>query len=115
MHRVGYILSDGFQVMAIGTQAVFEIANLVAGETFYALENYAVGGGEVRSSLGMTLQTRRLTARSSRGPRFKRLANSWISSTPCPKRRSSMRRTPGARSWWGSWSRWWSTPAASPR
>src|SRR5881397_2665578 len=65
MHRVGYILSDGFQVMAIGTQAVFEIANLVAGETFYALENYAVGGGEVRSSLGMTLQTRRLTARSS--------------------------------------------------
>jgi transcriptional regulator GlxA family with amidase domain len=65
MHRIGYILSDGFQVMAIGTQAVFEIANLVAGETFYALENYAVGGGEVRSSLGMTLQTRRLTARSS--------------------------------------------------
>ena len=35
MHRIGYILPAGFQVMALGTQAVFEFANLVAEEPFY--------------------------------------------------------------------------------
>lgn len=64
MHRVGYVLSEGFQILAIGTQAVFEFANLVAGEPFYEISNYAVGGGELRSSIGMTMQTRPLTARS---------------------------------------------------
>lgn len=65
MHRVGYLLSDGFQVMALGTQAVFEFANLAAGEPFYGMENYSTQGGEVRSSLGMSVGTRPLTARSS--------------------------------------------------
>ena len=50
MHRIGYLLSDGFQVMAIATQSVFECANLVSGSPFYAMETYSVDGGEVRSS-----------------------------------------------------------------
>ncbi|HEX2010106.1 MAG TPA: GlxA family transcriptional regulator, partial [Roseateles sp.] len=35
MHKVGYVLIDGFQVMTLATQSVFEYANLVAGEPFY--------------------------------------------------------------------------------
>ncbi|MFC5522267.1 GlxA family transcriptional regulator [Polaromonas jejuensis] len=63
MHRIGYLLPEGFQVMGLGTQAVFEFANLVAGEPFYAVENYALGGA-VRASAGLALQARALTARS---------------------------------------------------
>lgn len=63
MHRIGYLLPEGFQVMGLGTQAVFEFANLVAGEPFYAVENYALDGA-VRASAGLTLQARALTARS---------------------------------------------------
>lgn len=64
MHRVGYVLGDGFQVMALGSQAVFEFANLVFGEPFYLVENWSLEGGEVSASLGMRVVTRELTARS---------------------------------------------------
>jgi transcriptional regulator GlxA family with amidase domain len=63
MHRIGFLLSDGFQIMALATQSVFEYANVVAGEPFYALENFSVSGGEIRSSLGMTVGTRSLRGR----------------------------------------------------
>ena len=64
MHRIGYVLPPGFQVMALATQAVFEFANLTAGDRFYAVENYALAGGEVRSSAGTELLARAFTARS---------------------------------------------------
>lgn len=51
--------------MALGTQAVFEFANLVAEEPFYEVENYSVTGGEVRASLGLTVHTRTLSVRST--------------------------------------------------
>jgi transcriptional regulator GlxA family with amidase domain len=60
MHRIGYLLGDGFQVMAIATQTVFECANVVAGSPFYRIENYSVEGGEVRSSLAMPVGTLRI-------------------------------------------------------
>ena len=60
MHRIGYLLSDGFQVMTIATQSVFEYANFVMGSPFYALENYSEEGGEVRSSLGMNVSALRM-------------------------------------------------------
>ncbi len=69
MHRVGYLLPEGFQVMGLGTQAVFEFANLVAGEPFYEVENYALGG-TVRASTGLTVQARAFTARSQ--------ADTWL-------------------------------------
>jgi len=65
MHRIGYVLPAGFQVMALATQAVFEFANLVAGERFYAVACHSTSGGGVTASLGTTLQTRPFTARSS--------------------------------------------------
>lgn len=64
MHRVGYVLGDGFQVMALASQAVFEFANLVAGDTFYVVDNWSLSGGEVCASLGLRLVTRPLDARS---------------------------------------------------
>lgn len=70
MHRIGYVLTEGFQVLALAPQSVFEFANVVAGEPFYALENYSVGGGEVRASLGLSVRTHRLESASD--------ADTWI-------------------------------------
>ncbi|MEX8194242.1 GlxA family transcriptional regulator [Comamonas guangdongensis] len=69
MHRIGYLLPEGFQVMALATQAVFELANLVADQPFYAVETYALGG-TARASTGLALQAKPLTARSS--------ADTWL-------------------------------------
>ncbi|MDF0732119.1 GlxA family transcriptional regulator [Pseudomonas entomophila] len=57
MHRVGYLLCEGFQVMALASQSVFEFANVLLGKPFYALGNYSVAGGTLTSSLGMQVQT----------------------------------------------------------
>ncbi len=62
MHRVGYFLTSGFQVMALGTQTVFEMANIVAREEIYRLTNYSLSGGEVRSSLGFSVSTEKVTS-----------------------------------------------------
>jgi transcriptional regulator GlxA family with amidase domain len=60
MHRIGFVLSDGFQLMSLATQAVFEFANRVAGERFYAVVNYSLNGGAVRASAGLEVSTRAL-------------------------------------------------------
>ncbi|HEX5684895.1 MAG TPA: GlxA family transcriptional regulator [Ideonella sp.] len=65
MHRVSYVLPEGFQVMALATQAVFEFANVVAGEPFYEVTCHSMPGGSVKASLGTALQTRPFTARST--------------------------------------------------
>ncbi|WP_366523752.1 GlxA family transcriptional regulator [Nevskia ramosa] len=70
MHRIGYVLSEGFQMMTLGTQAVFEFANHVACETFYSFEVYSPQGAEVRSSLGISIGTKPLNARSA--------ADTWV-------------------------------------
>lgn len=66
MHRIGFLLADGFQTMALACQAVFEFANLELGEAFYAVDTWSARGGEVRSSLGMTVSTRPLSAARGR-------------------------------------------------
>lgn len=58
MHRIGFFLMDGFQVMALGTQSVFEFANVVAREQVYQVTNYSLAGGELRSSQGVSINTR---------------------------------------------------------
>lgn len=70
MHRVGYLVTEGFQVMSLATQAVFEFANLVAGEPVYKVQNFSLAGGAVRSSLGMRVETLPLGAPG--------LADSWM-------------------------------------
>ncbi|MFT0866511.1 hypothetical protein [Pseudomonas sp. CAM1A] len=51
MHRVGYLSYEGFQVMALASQSVFEIANLLAGRPVYALGNFSLASGKLRSPL----------------------------------------------------------------
>ncbi|MFK0089216.1 GlxA family transcriptional regulator [Pseudomonas sp. NPDC090755] len=70
MHRISYLLTDGFQVLSLATQAVFEFANIAAQEPFYTVEHFSLTGGTVRSSLGLALDTQPLEA--------PRLADTWI-------------------------------------
>lgn len=70
MHRIGYLLMEGFQVLSLSTQTVFEYANLVAQEPFYLIENYSPNGGLVRSSLGLVVEARPLAA--------PRLVDTWM-------------------------------------
>ena len=63
MHRIGYMLPEGFQVMALATQAVFELANLMVEKPFYEVETYAMSGA-VRASAGLALQAKPLTVHS---------------------------------------------------
>ncbi|NUT79068.1 GlxA family transcriptional regulator [Pseudomonas sp. C1C7] len=70
MHRVGYLVTEGFQLMSLATQAVFEFANYVAGEPVYKVQNYSLAGGTVRSSLGMFVETEPMATPG--------LADSWM-------------------------------------
>lgn len=64
MQRIGYVVSDGFQMMALATQAVFEYSNRVAGKQVYEMRVLSENGGLVHSSLGVALQTERFSARA---------------------------------------------------
>lgn len=57
MHRIGYFLTDGFQIIALGTQAVFEFANIVLREQAYQVTNYSIAGGDTLSSQGVSVKT----------------------------------------------------------
>lgn len=70
MHRIGYFLTDGFQIMAMGTQSVFEFANVVAKEEIYQVINYSLLGGEVKSSIGASINTQRASSGE--------LADTWM-------------------------------------
>ena len=53
MHRLGLIIADHFQMLALSTLTVFEFANLVTESPFYQPEVYSEHGGTVRSSSGI--------------------------------------------------------------
>jgi transcriptional regulator GlxA family with amidase domain len=57
MHRVGFIVPDGFQLMSLAALAAFEIANLPPIGPRYDVRLLSERGGPVLSSSGMTLQT----------------------------------------------------------
>lgn len=61
MHKIGFLLADGFQLLALSTPSVFEFANLVIGEPFYELETWSEAGGAVRSSAGVTVSSQPLS------------------------------------------------------
>jgi transcriptional regulator GlxA family with amidase domain len=58
MHRVGFIVPDGFQLMRLAALAAFEIANLPPTGPRYEVRLLSERGGPVLSSSGMTLETR---------------------------------------------------------
>ena len=61
MHRVGLLISDQFQSLALSTLTIFEFANLVLNEPFYHCTVYSESGGEIASSYGINVISQRLT------------------------------------------------------
>ncbi|SEL17930.1 Transcriptional regulator GlxA family, contains an amidase domain and an AraC-type DNA-binding HTH domain [Kosakonia sacchari] len=53
MHKIGFIIADHFQMLALSTLTVFEFANTVSGKAFYQPVVYSEFGGTVRSSSGI--------------------------------------------------------------
>lgn len=60
MHKIGLLISDHFQMLALSTLTVFEFANMVAGEAFYQPTVYSEFGGTVYSSSGIGVESRAL-------------------------------------------------------
>ncbi|MDF8331718.1 GlxA family transcriptional regulator [Novosphingobium cyanobacteriorum] len=54
------VLTPGFQFLALGVQAAFELANVVQGEAYYTLSITSPQGGEVQSSSGFSVPTQPL-------------------------------------------------------
>lgn len=61
MHRIGLVLVGGFQIMSSAAVAVFEIANILGGKQFYDVKVISEDGGNVRSSIGMVVETQPLS------------------------------------------------------
>lgn len=57
MPHVAMVLTPGFQFLALGVQAAFELANAIKGEPFYTLSIASVDGGPVMSSSGFAVPT----------------------------------------------------------
>jgi transcriptional regulator GlxA family with amidase domain len=57
MHRVGFIVPQGFQLMSLAALTAFEIANLPPAGPHYDIHLLSERGGPVRSSGGMTVET----------------------------------------------------------
>ncbi|KSV79117.1 MULTISPECIES: GlxA family transcriptional regulator [Sinorhizobium/Ensifer group] len=58
MHRIGYVVFPGFQLMGFAAVTAFEIANLTLGEPAYAIELLSEVGGEVKASAGFGVLTK---------------------------------------------------------
>jgi transcriptional regulator GlxA family with amidase domain len=64
MQRIGFVVPDGFQIIGLAAQAVFEFSNRVAGKSVYEVRMLSETGGLMRSSLGVELQTDRFSRRA---------------------------------------------------
>ena len=97
MHRIGLIISDNFQMLALSTLTVFEFANIVAGESFYQTAVYSEHGGTVRSSSGIGVDSAPLSAEVQ--------MDTWLLvlslfSRPPPIRRGELQAYVPVRSCW---------------
>lgn len=57
MHRIGFVIFPGFQVMGFTAVTAFEVANLVLGESAYEVTLLSEEGGLVSSSAGFRVET----------------------------------------------------------
>jgi transcriptional regulator GlxA family with amidase domain len=57
MHRVGFVLFPGAQILSTAPITVFEMANLTSGKAFYEVQILSENGGPVRTSSGITIGT----------------------------------------------------------
>jgi transcriptional regulator GlxA family with amidase domain len=58
---IGFVVVPGFQMMSLAALTVFEMANFKAGEDLYSIRVLSEGGGPVASSIGTSMDTRRLS------------------------------------------------------
>ncbi|WCK80182.1 GlxA family transcriptional regulator [Agrobacterium fabrum] len=58
MQRIAFVLVPGFQLMYLAAMSVFELANVSAGENVYEIDVLSEEGGPVRSSHGLTVDTK---------------------------------------------------------
>jgi transcriptional regulator GlxA family with amidase domain len=58
MHKIGFVVFPGFQVMGFAAVTAFEIANLVVSEDAYSMTLLSENGGLVRSSAGFCVETK---------------------------------------------------------
>jgi transcriptional regulator GlxA family with amidase domain len=61
MQRIAFVVFPGYQVMSMAAVSVFEFANISAGEKIYDLHFLSETGGQIRSSVGMTMETDQFT------------------------------------------------------
>jgi len=64
MQRIGFVVPEGFQMIGLAAQAVFEYSNRVAGKGIYEIRVLSENGGAVHSSLGIALQTESFSKRA---------------------------------------------------
>lgn len=57
MQRIGFVVFPGYQVMSFAIASVFEFTNIHRGEPLYDLRLLSEGGGAVRASIGIGVQT----------------------------------------------------------
>jgi transcriptional regulator GlxA family with amidase domain len=58
MHKIGFVVFPGFQLMGFSAVTAFEIANLTLGEPAYEIELLSEPGGEIKSSAGFGVATK---------------------------------------------------------
>lgn len=58
MHKIGYVVFPGFQLLGFAAVTAFEMANLQLGEPAYEIELLSEAGGEIRSSAGFGVITK---------------------------------------------------------
>jgi transcriptional regulator GlxA family with amidase domain len=61
MQRIGFIVTEGFQMLGLAAQTVFEYANMSAKKAVYEVRVLSEKGRPVHSSMGMALQTERFS------------------------------------------------------
>jgi transcriptional regulator GlxA family with amidase domain len=57
MHRIGFVLFPGANILSTAPISAFEVANFSAGKPFYQLQILSENGGPVRTSWGITVET----------------------------------------------------------
>jgi transcriptional regulator GlxA family with amidase domain len=57
VHRIGFVLFPGAQILSTAPISVFEMANLTLGKPFYGVSILSETGGPIRTSVGITVET----------------------------------------------------------
>lgn len=57
MHRIGFVIFPGVQMMSLAALSAFEFANLAVPEAFYEVSLLSESGGPVKTSVGPAIET----------------------------------------------------------